>query len=218
MNYRTNFNSSFANRGMGLENDINETNKYYRDYDIALIYKKPTPIRITKTNYQNMRVVDGFFECPSTLDYNGIYKGYYVEFDAKETKSKTSFTINNIHEHQIDYIKKVIKHNGIVFLIVRFSLLNKDYILGGKELIDFINDNERKSIPLSYFEENCYELNIKNAPRLDYIKYVDQLVIDKCRGLQFVYLLSLLLYLALLSLELRDYLVCVLLFHLLLFT
>lgn len=165
---------------MGLENDINETNKYYRDYDIALIYKKPTPIRITKTNYQSMRVIDGFFECPSTLDYNGIYKGYYVEFDAKETKSKTSFTINNIHEHQIDYIKKVLKHNGIVFLIVRFSLLNKDYILGGKELIDFINDNERKSIPLSYFEDNCYELNIKYAPRLDYIKYVDKLVINKC--------------------------------------
>ena len=180
MNYRTNFNSSFANRGMGLENDINETNKYYRDYDIALIYKKPTPIRITKTNYQSMRVIDGFFECPSTLDYNGIYKGYYVEFDAKETKSKTSFTINNIHEHQIDYIKKVLKHNGIVFLIVRFSLLNKDYILGGKELIDFINYNERKSIPLSYFEDNCYELNIKYAPRLDYINYDDKLVINKC--------------------------------------
>ena len=75
MNYRINFNSSYANRGMGLENDINETNKYYITYDIALIYKKPTPIRITKTNYQNMRIVDGFFESPSTLDYNGVYKG-----------------------------------------------------------------------------------------------------------------------------------------------
>ena len=48
-----------------------------------------------------MRVTDGFFECPSTLDYNGVYKGYYIEFDAKETRSKTSFTINNIHNHQI---------------------------------------------------------------------------------------------------------------------
>ena len=115
MNYRTNFNSTYANRGMGLENDINETNKYYITYDIALIYKKPTPIRITKTNYQNMRVIDGFFESPSTLDYNGVYKGYYIEFDAKETKSKTSFTINNIHNHQIEYIKKVIKHHGYEF-------------------------------------------------------------------------------------------------------
>ena len=176
MNYRTNFNSSFANRGMALENDINDTNQSYREYDIALVYKKPTPIRITKTNYQNMRVTDGFFECPSTLDYNGVYKGYYIEFDAKETRSKTSFTINNIHNHQIEYIKKVIKHGGIVFLIVRFTLLDKNYILKGKDLIQFIDSNDRKSIPLSYFEENCYKIEIKYAPRLDYIKVIDKII------------------------------------------
>ncbi len=182
MNYRTNFNSSYANRGMALENDINETNKYYREYDIALIYKKPTPIRVTKTNYQNMRIVDGFFESPSTLDYNGVYKGYYIEFDAKETRNKTSFTINNVHNHQIEYIKKVIKHGGIVFLIVRFSTLNKNYILNGKDLIDFISNNERKSIPLSYFEDNCYRIDIKYAPRLDYIKYVDKLILENANS------------------------------------
>lgn len=176
LNIRTNFNSTFANRGMSLENDINETNKYYVDYDIALIYKKPTPIRITKTNYKNMRITDGFFESPSTLDYNGVYKGYYIEFDAKETRSKTSFPIDNIHKHQIEYIKKVIKHNGIVFLIVRFSTLNKSFVLKGENLIDYINNNERKSIPLSYFENNTYEIGIKYTPRLDYIKIVDKLI------------------------------------------
>ena len=62
MSYRINFNSTYANRGMSLENDINDTNKYYLTYDIALIYKKPTPIRVTKTNYSNMRICDGFFE------------------------------------------------------------------------------------------------------------------------------------------------------------
>ena len=180
MNYKTNFNSTYANRGMGLEYDINETNKYYVTYDIALIYKKPTPIRITKTDYKSMRVTDAFFESPSTLDYNGVYKGYYIEFDAKETRSKTSFNINNIHNHQIEYIKKVIKHNGIVFLIVRFNLLNKDFILKGEDLIKFINDNDRKSIPLEYFKKNCYKLEIKYAPRLDYIKIVDKLIEEKC--------------------------------------
>lgn len=180
MNHKINFNSTYANRGMGLENDINITNKYYIDYNIALIYKKPTPIRVTKTNYQSMRITDGFFETPSTLDYNGIYKGYYIEFDAKETKSKTSYSINNIHKHQIEHIKKVIKHQGIVFLIVRFTSLNKDYILKGEDLMEFINNNDRKSIPLSYFEENCYKIDIKYAPRLDYIKVVDILIKEKC--------------------------------------
>ena len=176
LNIRTNFNSTFANRGMSLENDINESNKYYVDYDIALIYKKPTPIRITKTNYKNMRITDGFFESPSTLDYNGVYKGYYIEFDAKETRSKTSFPIDNIHKHQIDYIRNVINHYGIVFLIVRFSTLNRDFVISGKDIIDYINNNERKSIPLSYFENNTYEIGIKYAPRLDYIKIVDKLI------------------------------------------
>lgn len=180
VNHRTNFNSTFANRGMNLENDINETNKYYIDYDIALICKKPTPIRVTKTDYKNLRVIDGFFECTSTLDYNGVYKGYYIEFDAKETRSKTSFTINNIHKHQIDYIKKVLKQNGIVFLIIRFTLLNKDYIITGKQLINFLDNNTRKSIPLDYFEKNCYKLEIKYAPRLDYIKVVDNIVKKEC--------------------------------------
>ena len=180
MNYRTNFNSTHANRGMGLENDINETNKYYITYDIALIYKKPTPIRITKTNYKNMRVTDAFFESPSTLDYNGVYRGYSIEFEATEPQSTTRFNLNNIHNHQIEYIKRVLKHNGIVFLIIRFSLLNKNYILSGKDLIDFINNNDRKSIPIEYFEKNCYSLEIKYAPRLDYIKLVDKLIEEKC--------------------------------------
>ncbi len=179
MNYKTNFNSTFANRGMSLENDLNETNSYYRTYDIALIYKKPTPIRIAKTDYKHMRITDGFFESPSTLDYNGVYKGRYIEFDAKETKSKTSFTINNIHKHQIDYIKKAIKHGGIIFLIVRFSTLQKDYLLKGDDLLKFIDENERKSIPLEYFQRNCYELHIKYSPRLDYIKAVDKIIIEK---------------------------------------
>lgn len=179
VNYKTNFNSTYANRGMGLENDINETNRYYNSYDIALIYKKPTPIRITKADYERMRIVDGFFESPSTLDYNGIYKGYYIEFDAKETKSKTSFTINNVHQHQIEYIRKALKQNGIIFLIVRFTSLGKDYVLKGEELLNFIDTNERKSIPLSYFEQNCYPLEIKYAPRLDYLKVVDKLIEEK---------------------------------------
>ena len=173
MNIRTNFNSTFANRGMSLENDINESNKYYVDYDIALIYKKPTPIRITKTNYKNMRITDGFFESPSTLDYNGVYKGYYIEFDAKETRSKTSFPIDNIHKHQIEHIRNVINNKGIGFLIVRFNTLGKNFILLGKDLIDFIDDNERKSIPFDYFKEKGYEIAMGYIPRLDYLKVLD---------------------------------------------
>ena len=82
------------------------------------------------------------------------------------------------HQHLItmEYIKKVIKHGGIVFLIVRFSTLNKDFVIKGKDLIQYIDNNERKSIPLSYFEENTYKIEIKYAPRLDYIKVIDKII------------------------------------------
>ena len=170
--------SNFANRGMVLENDINVTNEYYIEKGIALIYKKPTPIKITKVNYDKSKIVEAFFECPSTLDYNGIYKGKYIEFDAKETQSKTSFALANIHEHQLEHIKRVYKLDGIIFLIIRFVSLNETYILMGHDLLDFLNNNTRKSIPYSYFKEKGYYIELKYIPRLDYLKVLDKIMED----------------------------------------
>ena len=170
--------SNFANRGMVLENDINVTNEYYIEKGIALIYKKPTPIKITKVNYDKSKIVEAFFESPSTLDYNGLYKGKYIEFDAKETQSKTSFALVNIHSHQLEYIKKVYKLDGVVFLIIRFVLLNETYILMGRDLLDFLNNNTRKSIPYSYIKEKGYIIELKYIPRLDYLKVLDRIMED----------------------------------------
>ena len=163
----------YGNRGMTLEEDINLTNEYYKEKNIALIYKKPIPIKVLRTNETKTRIKDGFYEQKSTLDYNGIYKEKYIEFDAKETNSKTSFPLSNIHEHQINHIKDVLFYKGIVFLIIRFNILNKTYILSGDKLIDFINTKERKSIPINFFEENCKPIELKYRPRLDYLKSID---------------------------------------------
>ncbi len=171
--------STYGNRGMLLESDINETNKYYLENDIAIIYKKPTPIKILKLDYNTNKITNAYFETQSTLDYNGIYKGKYIEFDAKETQSKTSFPIKNIHAHQIEHLKRIIKHGGIGFLIVRFNLLDKTFLLMGKDLLNFLNEEERKSIPLSYFESNCNMLYLKYSPRLDYIKIIDKYIMEE---------------------------------------
>ena len=101
----SNYNYKYKNRGMGLENDINVSNKYYLDNNIAVIYKKPTPITIDKVNFPSRKdaiITEAHFKTPSTTDYNGIYKGKYIDFEAKETKSKTSFALSNIHNHQIE--------------------------------------------------------------------------------------------------------------------
>ena len=166
----------YGNRGMTLESDINITNEYYKDNNIALIYKKPTPIKVIKTNYEKTRILDAFYEKKSTLDYNGVYKGKYIEFDAKETISKTSFPLANIHKHQLEHIKNVIKHNGIVFLIIRFVSLNKTYLIMGKYIINYINENNRKSLPLTFFDMYGHIIDLKYNPRIDYLQVLNKII------------------------------------------
>ena len=169
---------NYANRGMALENDINITNNYYIDKDIAIIHKKPTPIKVVKVSYNNLKqavIKEAFYEMPSTTDYNGIYKGKYIDFDAKEVKSSKSFALANLHKHQIEHLNKVYKHGCISFLIVKFYISNVTYLLETKYIIDFINNEKRKSIPISYFEEHGYKIKEGYIPRLDYIKVVDAL-------------------------------------------
>ena len=75
-----------AFRGMSLEEDINLSNTYYLSVDQAVIYKKPTPIQIVKVDYPSRnkaRIVEAYYQAPSTTDYNGIYKGRYIDFEAK---------------------------------------------------------------------------------------------------------------------------------------
>ncbi len=170
-------NISYANRGVSLEEDINLTNTYYVDEKIAYIYKKPTPIQINKTIYgvDGPRIKDAFFKEASTTDYNGLYRGKYIDFDAKETSSKTSFPIKNIHSHQLSHLKNIDENGGIAFLIVRFTALDKTYLLMAKDIFNYINSNTSKSIPLSFFEERAHPIETKYRPRLDYIKIIDKL-------------------------------------------
>lgn len=187
MNYPNGINKSYyklnthSNRGMNLENDINDSNKYYLNSDIAIIYKKPTPISINKVDYKSRKdaiIKEAKFIIPSTTDYNGIYRGRYIDFEAKETKSKTSFPLNNIHNHQILHLKKIYNHGGIGFIIVRFTELNKTFILFIKDLLDFINSNQRASIPLNFFEEKGYIIKEGLRPRIDYLKIIDKKEFD----------------------------------------
>ena len=169
--------NTYDNRGMMLERDINQSNKYYLDHNIALIYKKPTPIKVVKVEYPKNVIKEAYFNEPSTLDYNGIYEGKYLEFDAKETQSNTSFPISNIHKHQLEHMKRVIYFGGITFLIVRFTKINETYILLGRELFNFIESNDRKSIPIDYFRKNGFLVELKYIPRLDYISIIDKIMV-----------------------------------------
>ena len=167
---------SAANRGMSLEEDINLSNEYYRDMGIALINKRPTPINIVKVDYsRGARITDAYFEKQSTTDYNGVYKGKYIDFEAKNTKSETSFPLSNISEHQIVHLKNVIKHGGIAFFIICFQLKNEVYLLDASFVIEFYEKGGRKSIPYNIFKEKGVLIKQDYTPRLHYIDAVETL-------------------------------------------
>lgn len=169
------YKNNYANRGLNLESDINLANEYYKINDIAYIYKKPTPIKLVKVDYKLSKITEGYFDTPSTTDYNGIYKGKYIDFEAKETNSKTSFSMSNIHPHQIKHLINVMRHGAISFLIVRFNKLSLTYFLSTKNLDFFIKNYERKSIPLNFFDKYGKIIKMKYQPRLDYLEIINNL-------------------------------------------
>ncbi len=169
---------TYSNRGMTLEEDLNETNQYYVENGKAVIHKKPTPVQIVQVDYPKRSaavIKEAYFKQASTTDYNGVYRGRYIDFEAKETKNKTSFPLKNFHEHQIHHMRQVLKQNGIAFVILRFSLQMKFILLDAWHLLQFYDqkDQQRKSIRKSDIEKNGYLIKIGYHPRIDYLKTVD---------------------------------------------
>lgn len=166
----------YGDRGMNLENRINISNDYYREREIAVIYKKPTPIQVVhiyNTPSGSTKIDDAYFLTPSTTDYNGVYKGKYIDFEAKETRNKSSFPLQNLHKHQIEHLMSIIKHGGIGFLIVYFSTLEKTFLLDARIVYEHYI-GKINSIPFSVFEEKGHIIEEGYILPLDYLKCVDK--------------------------------------------
>ncbi|MEH7301530.1 Holliday junction resolvase RecU [Neobacillus drentensis] len=174
-------NSSYSNRGMTLEEDLNETNEYYRERKIAVIHKKPTPVQIVQVDYPNRSaavIKEAYFKLASTTDYNGVYKGKYIDFEAKETQNPTSFPLKNFHEHQIQHMEEVISQGGICFVILRFTKFEQVYLLEAKHLLMYwerMLSGGRKSITKEEIEEKGHRIPLGFQPRIDYIKVIERL-------------------------------------------
>jgi recombination protein U len=174
--------TNYANLGMTLESDLDLTNHFYLQHSIAVIHKKPTPIQVVNVSYparNKAKIVEAYYKTPSTTDYNGIYKGKYIDFDAKETSSKTSMPLKNIHPHQIEHLAKIDQHGGIAFLIVHFKSYNQYFLIPASIVVNLWYKKDdiehgRKSIPYQSFLDYAYEVKFGYTPRLDYLKIVDE--------------------------------------------
>ena len=169
---------NFANRGMSFEKMINESNSYYLSRGLAVIHKKPTPIQIVKVDYPNRsraKIVEAYFRQASTTDYSGVYKGHYIDFEAKETRQKKSMPMKNFHSHQIKHMEAVLEQKGICFVLLHFSSLRETYLLPASYLIEFYKiDKGGKSMPLTDIQEHGYPIAMQQLPSIPYLEIIEQ--------------------------------------------
>lgn len=123
-------------RGQALEELINRTNEKYLEEELALIQKIPTPITPIKIDKETRHITLAYFDQKSTIDYIGAVQGIPVCFDAKEC-SKDTFALENIHPHQVSFMEKFEKQDGIAFFLIHFTTRGVFYYLPFRHLKEF---------------------------------------------------------------------------------
>lgn len=145
-------------RGSTLEEFINLTNEKYLTQGLALIQKVPTPITPLKIDKDNRHITLAYFEQKSTVDYIGAVQGIPVCFDAKECNTDT-FPLQNIHPHQIAFMRNFEQQDGVSFLVIFYSHRNEFYYLRYEKLMEFWNraqEGGRKSFRYEELEPKFF--------------------------------------------------------------
>lgn len=171
-----------SRRGMSLEEDLNTTNAYYLMKQRAVVHKKPTPIQIVNVDYPSRnkaKITEAYFRQASTTDFQGVWQGFALDFEAKETKNKTLFPLALLHQHQIDHIRSVHAQQAIAFLIIRFSTLALTYIVMAADLLAYIDTYSPRSLPLSWIERVGRVVNSSYQVPCDYLSTINALVDEK---------------------------------------
>lgn len=163
-------------RGSALEDLINRTNEKYRECGLGLIQKIPTPITPIKIDHESRHITLAYFDQKSTVDYIGAVQGIPICFDAKECASDT-FSLQNIHPHQVEFMNDFEKQNGIAFFLIDFTNRHEMYYLRLSELMKFwnrANEGGRKSFR---YDELDHTFILPQKPGV-FVPYLDTLNLD----------------------------------------
>ena len=125
-------------RGSILEEMINQTNQIYLEKGLALVQKIPTPITPIEMDKMTRHITLAYFDQKSTVDYIGAVQGIPVCFDAKECAQDT-FSLQNIHEHQVEFMINFEKQDGIAFFLIYYTKFDEMYYLPLDMLLFFWN-------------------------------------------------------------------------------
>ena len=157
-------------RGSMLEESLNMTNEKYRREKLALVQKIPTPITPMEFDKEHHHITLAYFEQKSTVDYLGNVQGVPICFDAKECATDT-FPLQNIHEHQVEFMTEFEEQEGIAFLIIYFSGCNLCYYVPYRDMMRFWNrakEGGRKSFRYVELDQHYY-LEPKNGLLVPYL-------------------------------------------------
>jgi recombination protein U len=159
---------------------VNRTNEKYADAGLALIQKVPTPITPIKIDKEHGHITLAYFEQKSTVDYIGAVQGIPVCFDAKECAVDT-FSLENIHDHQVEFMKKFEQQGGVAFFLIYYSHKDVLYYLPLEMLLYFWNrakEGGRKSF--RYDELNpSYVLPKKSGVLVPYLDMLQRDLEDR---------------------------------------
>ena len=163
-------------RGSTLEELINRTNEKYLENGLALIQKIPTPITPIKIDKEKRHITLAYFEQKSTVDYIGVVQGIPICFDAKECATDT-FALQNIHEHQVDFMENFEKQGGIAFFLIYYTSKNIFYYLPF-EMLKFFWDRAKEGGRKSFRYEELNPDYILPTKRGALVPYLDVLKKD----------------------------------------
>ena len=162
-------------RGSTLEEFINRTNETYLTNGLALIQKVPTPITPINIDKATRHITLAYFEQKSTVDYIGAVQGIPVCFDAKECATDT-FPLQNIHEHQVEFMRQFEQQEGISFLLIYYTEEQKLYYMRFEELEYFLNRGKnggRKSFRMEELNPDFF-LQLNRLSRIPYLDYLQK--------------------------------------------
>lgn len=146
---------------------VSEKIYYYRLKDTASSYYGGNEnLRFSQNN-----IADAF------LFYVGDYMTNLLILEFKNHKGK-SLPLSCIKENQLDGMIDANKKTGVIpMLVVFFIDVEKCYSLNIEFVEKFIENNERKSIPINYFEEHGTEIEVtklKTNYRYNIEKWLNQ--------------------------------------------
>ena len=162
-------------RGSTLEEFVNRTNDRYSEMGLALIQKIPTPITPVQIDQEHRHITLAYFDKASTVDYIGAVQGIPVCFDAKECRADT-FPLQNVHEHQMEFMRKFEKQGGIAFFLIYYSTRNELYYMRyeqNRKFWDRAVAGGRKSIRYDELEPGWF-MELKNGYFVPYLEAVQK--------------------------------------------